>query len=135
MTAPSGSSCCESRPEDVILPKLKIRRVGSAVSANLTDTNKLPVDSELVEIVKKQGWISDEYLHLWRRDEGGSAALTSHGILSLSRSSSMVEKLLTLYQHSCCKLRETASLSARCRWSIENDIAVVACTSQMSIST
>ncbi|KAI5357830.1 Putative corA, transmembrane region [Septoria linicola] len=55
---------------------------GNAVSANLVDTSKLPFGHEIVETVKKQGWISDEYEHLWRRDEGGSAALTSHGILT-----------------------------------------------------
>jgi hypothetical protein len=57
--------------------------VGNAVSANLKDTQKLPFDSEVVQTIKDQGWISDEYVHLWRRDEGGSAALTSHGILSM----------------------------------------------------
>lgn len=56
--------------------------VGNAVSANLIDTNKLPFNHEVLETVKRQKWISDEYQHLWRRDEGGSAALTSHGILS-----------------------------------------------------
>ncbi|KAF2216609.1 hypothetical protein CERZMDRAFT_93902 [Cercospora zeae-maydis SCOH1-5] len=54
----------------------------NAVSANLVDTSKLPFQPELVQTVKQQGWISDEYEHLWRRDEGGSAALTSHGILT-----------------------------------------------------
>lgn len=52
------------------------------MSANLIDTNKLPFNHDVIETVKKQKWISDEYQHLWRRDEGGSAALTSHGILS-----------------------------------------------------
>ncbi|KAK5167660.1 uncharacterized protein LTR77_007359 [Saxophila tyrrhenica] len=33
-------------------------------------------------IIRKQGWISDEYEHLWRRDGGGSACLCSHGILT-----------------------------------------------------
>ncbi|CAK1361629.1 uncharacterized protein RHO25_004799 [Cercospora beticola] len=56
--------------------------VANAVSANLVDTSKLPFQPEVVETVKQQGWISDEYEHLWRRDEGGSAALTSHGILT-----------------------------------------------------
>lgn len=59
--------------------------VGNAVSANLKDQNNLPYDPEIVSTIKDQGWISDEYLHLWRRDEGGSAALTSHGILSVWR--------------------------------------------------
>jgi len=56
--------------------------VGSAVSANLTDTANLPVKADVLKQVKKNGWISDEYEHLWRRDGGGSAALTSHKILT-----------------------------------------------------
>ena len=56
--------------------------IGSAVSANLQDTAKLPIKADVLEQVKKNGWISEEYEHLWRRDGGGSAALTSHGILS-----------------------------------------------------
>jgi len=56
--------------------------VGSAVSANLTDTANLPVTPDVLKQVKKNGWISDEYEHLWRRDGGGSAALTSHKILT-----------------------------------------------------
>lgn len=83
MTVPSGLSCCKCFWK-ILSSRLTVCRVGSAVSANLTDTNKLPVEPELVDVVKKQGWVSDEYLHLWRRDEGGSAALTSHGILSAS---------------------------------------------------
>lgn len=57
--------------------------MGNAVSANLIDTNNLPFNSDVVQAIKQQGWISDEYQHIWRRDEGGSAALTSHGILSV----------------------------------------------------
>lgn len=56
--------------------------IGNAVSANLIDTNKLPFNHDVIEAVKTQKWISDEYQHLWRRDEGGSAALTSRGILT-----------------------------------------------------
>lgn len=65
------------------------------MSANLIDTNKLPFNHDVIETVKKQKWISDEYQHLWRRDEGGSAALTSHGILS-KRSLLRVESDLQL---------------------------------------
>ncbi|KXS97479.1 hypothetical protein AC578_9077 [Pseudocercospora eumusae] len=56
--------------------------VANAVSANLSDQDRLPFNHEIIDVVKKQGWISDEYVHLWRRDEGGSAALTNHGILT-----------------------------------------------------
>ncbi|KAI7534610.1 hypothetical protein KC331_g12471 [Hortaea werneckii] len=56
--------------------------VANAVNANLENTGKLPLKPDVHEIVKQQRWISDEYEHLWRRDGGGSAALTSHGILT-----------------------------------------------------
>lgn len=114
MTAPSGLSCCKSCLENTVIQVRLLRtyRVGNAVSANLTDTNKLPVEAELVEVVKKQGWISDEYLHLWRRDEGGSAALTSHGILSLSVQSQFMHGKLTFRQHSYSRPRETVDPSA-----------------------
>ena len=62
--------------------QLTSRRVGNAISANLEDTTNLPVNKEALDLVKKSGWIGEEYEHLWRRDGGGSAALTSHGILS-----------------------------------------------------
>lgn len=52
------------------------------MSANLEDTTNLPIQSDILKIVRQQGWISDDYEHLWRRDSGGSAALSSHGILS-----------------------------------------------------
>lgn len=45
------------------------------------DAPPLPMPKEVREIVKKQRWISDEYEHLWSRDGGGSAALTSHNTL------------------------------------------------------
>lgn len=61
---------------------LTLRSVGSAISANLQDTTNLPVKADVLQQVKKNGWTSDEYEHLWRRDGGGSAALTSHGVLS-----------------------------------------------------
>lgn len=57
-------------------------RVGNGTSANLKNRIELPIQPDIRELIKKQGWISDEYEHLWRRDGGGSAALTSHGILS-----------------------------------------------------
>ncbi|WPG99167.1 Hypothetical protein R9X50_00197800 [Acrodontium crateriforme] len=56
--------------------------VANAVSANLQDTSKLPIRNEYQKVIRDQGWISDEYEHLWRRDGGGSAALTSRGILT-----------------------------------------------------
>ncbi|KAK3617592.1 hypothetical protein LTR22_026689 [Elasticomyces elasticus] len=56
--------------------------VGGAVSANLEDSNNLPIRQDILKIVKEQKWVSDEYEHMWRRDGGGSAALTSHGILT-----------------------------------------------------
>ncbi|KAI7702683.1 hypothetical protein KC353_g14583 [Hortaea werneckii] len=56
--------------------------VANAVNANLENTGKLPLKPDVHEIVKQQRWISEEYEHLWRRDGGGSAALTSHGILT-----------------------------------------------------
>ncbi|SMQ47519.1 unnamed protein product [Zymoseptoria tritici ST99CH_1A5] len=56
--------------------------IGNSTSANLKDTQNVPFDSEVIKTITDQGWISDEYTHLWRRDEGGSAALTSHGILT-----------------------------------------------------
>ncbi|KAI7264305.1 hypothetical protein KC345_g8863 [Hortaea werneckii] len=56
--------------------------LANAVNANLENTGKLPLKPDVHEIVKQQRWISDEYEHLWRRDGGGSAALTSHGILT-----------------------------------------------------
>ncbi|KAK5131999.1 hypothetical protein LTR08_000420 [Meristemomyces frigidus] len=56
--------------------------VANAVAANLDDTSALPLKPEVFTIVKQQGWISDEYEHMWRRDGGGSAALTSHGVLT-----------------------------------------------------
>jgi hypothetical protein len=56
-------------------------RVGNATGANIKraelDTGKLPFDPEIVQSITKQKWISDEYLHLWNRDEGGSASLKS----------------------------------------------------------
>lgn len=55
--------------------------VGNAVSANLEDTSLLPLGQEVLDLVRKSGWVSDEFEHLWRRDGGGSAALTSHGVL------------------------------------------------------
>ncbi|KAK5720497.1 hypothetical protein LTR17_014973 [Elasticomyces elasticus] len=56
--------------------------VGGAVNANLEDSNNLPIRQDILKIVKEQKWVSDEYEHMWRRDGGGSAALTSHGILT-----------------------------------------------------
>lgn len=46
------------------------------------DAPPLPMSDEIRGIVKKQRWISDEYEHLWGRDGGGSAALTSHNTLT-----------------------------------------------------
>ena len=81
MIAPSGSSFCTSTcPAARAL--LSPGRCGHAISANLEDTVRLPLQSEVLKIVKEQKWVSEEYEHLWRRDGGGSAALTSHGILS-----------------------------------------------------
>ena len=57
-------------------------RVGSAINANLKDTTKLPVQADILQQVKKNRWVSEEYEHLWRRDGGGSAALTSLNVLS-----------------------------------------------------
>ncbi|KXL45439.1 hypothetical protein M433DRAFT_153566 [Acidomyces richmondensis BFW] len=56
--------------------------VGSAIKANLEDSTNLPLKPEVAKSVKQQGWVSDEYEHLWRRDGGGSACITLHGILS-----------------------------------------------------
>jgi hypothetical protein len=64
---------------------LTVPSVANAVSANLLDSDNLPFDKNIIKVTKEQGWISDEYEHLWRRDEGGSAALTSRGILSTRR--------------------------------------------------
>ncbi|KAM0714814.1 hypothetical protein Q7P37_009278 [Cladosporium fusiforme] len=46
------------------------------------DAPPLPIIDEVREVVKKERWISDEYEHLWGRDGGGSAALTSHNTLT-----------------------------------------------------
>lgn len=46
------------------------------------DAPPLPMSNEIREIVKKERWTSDEYEHLWCRDGGGSAALTSHNTLT-----------------------------------------------------
>ncbi|CAG8505938.1 6178_t:CDS:10 [Scutellospora calospora] len=46
-----------------------------------SNTPPLPIPDDVREIVKKEGWISDEYEHLWSRDGGGSASLTSHNTL------------------------------------------------------
>lgn len=46
------------------------------------DAPPLPMGKEVRDIVKKERWISDEYEHLWKRDGGGSAALTSHNTLT-----------------------------------------------------
>lgn len=83
-TVRSDSSCCETIHLFGIQVKSTDsgRSVGNAVSANLKDQDNLPYDPEVLSTIKQQKWISDEYIHLWRRDEGGSAALTSHGILS-----------------------------------------------------
>ncbi|KAK5118893.1 hypothetical protein LTR62_000104 [Meristemomyces frigidus] len=56
--------------------------VGNGKSANLVDSTKLPLRPDILQIVKEQKWVSDEYEHLWRRDGGGSTFLTSHGILT-----------------------------------------------------
>ncbi|KAK5684116.1 hypothetical protein LTS10_003980 [Elasticomyces elasticus] len=56
--------------------------VGGAVNANLEDSSNLPIRQDVLKVVKEQKWVSDEYEHMWRRDGGGSAALTSHGILT-----------------------------------------------------
>ncbi|KAK4903463.1 hypothetical protein LTR27_000394 [Elasticomyces elasticus] len=56
--------------------------IGGAVNANLEDSNNLPIRQDILKIVKEQKWVSEEYEHMWRRDGGGSAALTSHGILT-----------------------------------------------------
>lgn len=56
--------------------------VSQSVIHKHVDTPSLPMPVEVQAVVKQQGWISDEYEHLWSRDGGGSAALTSHGILS-----------------------------------------------------
>lgn len=84
------SSCCTSRHGLRLQESANAFSVANAVSANLVDTSKLPFQPEVVETVKQQGWISDEYEHLWRRDEGGSAALTSHGILSMTKAGGLV---------------------------------------------
>jgi len=84
MIALSGLSYCT--PNDLHMQctatYYAICRVGNAVSANLENTTKLPIRDDLLKIVKHEGWVSDDYEHLWRRDSGGSAALTSHAILS-----------------------------------------------------
>ena len=85
MTAPSGSNCCKPVRDRRSLVCAHRSRVGNGISANLEDTSNLPIKTEVKDLVKKSGWTSEEYEHLWRRDGGGSAALTSHGILSMSR--------------------------------------------------
>lgn len=45
------------------------------------DAPPLPMPTAVREVVKKERWISDEYEHLWSRDGGGSACLTSHNTL------------------------------------------------------
>lgn len=45
------------------------------------DAPPLPIPTEMRGVVRKQRWISDEYEHLWSRDGGGSASLTSHNTL------------------------------------------------------
>ena len=45
------------------------------------DAPPLPMPTEVRDIIKKQRWISDEYEHLWSREGGGSASLTSHNTL------------------------------------------------------
>ncbi|GAB7363235.1 hypothetical protein MBLNU230_g3517t1 [Neophaeotheca triangularis] len=46
------------------------------------DETALPIREEFLNVLRQQRWVSDEYEHLWRRDGGGSAALTSHGVLT-----------------------------------------------------
>lgn len=84
MTVQSASSSCMQAARKHGF-SLTVSRVANAVSANLEDNTALPLKPEIHRVVKQQGWVSDEYEHLWRRDGGGSAALTSHGILSRSR--------------------------------------------------
>ncbi|KAH9844576.1 hypothetical protein Tdes44962_MAKER07273 [Teratosphaeria destructans] len=48
--------------------------VGNAIKANLEDNANLPFKQDVLKVVKQQGWVADEYEHLWRRDGGGSAS-------------------------------------------------------------
>lgn len=42
----------------------------------------LPLPPAIHDLVKDQGWISDEYEHLWSRSAGISVVLTLHGVLT-----------------------------------------------------
>ena len=82
MTVPFDSSCCEWHAIALVQPGLTCSSTGSAISANLVDSVKLPLWPDISKVVKEQKWVSEEYEHMWRRDGGGSTFLSSHGILS-----------------------------------------------------
>jgi hypothetical protein len=61
--------------------RFKLLVADPPITRRNSNTPPLPMPDDVREIVKKQGWISDEYEHLWSRDGGGSASLTSHNTL------------------------------------------------------
>jgi len=61
--------------------RFKLLVADPPVTRRNSNTPPLPIPDDVREIVKKEGWISDEYEHLWSRDGGGSASLTSHNTL------------------------------------------------------
>jgi hypothetical protein len=61
--------------------RFKLLVADPPVTRRNADAPPLPMPTAVREIVKKERWISDEYEHLWSRDGGGSASLTSHNTL------------------------------------------------------
>jgi hypothetical protein len=61
--------------------RFKLLVAAPPITRRNSNTPPLPLPDDLCEKVKKEGWISDEYEHLWSRDGGGSASLMSHNTL------------------------------------------------------
>lgn len=62
--------------------RFKLLVADTPITRKTDDTPPLPLPEPVKQTLKKQRWISDEWEHLWRRDGGGSAALTSHATLT-----------------------------------------------------
>ena len=61
--------------------RFKLLVADPPITRRNADAPPLPMPTEVRDIIRKQRWISDEYEHLWSRDGGGSASLTSHNTL------------------------------------------------------
>lgn len=59
------------------------------------ENTDLPVLFKIRQLAQQERWITDEYLHLWQNDSGGSAVITDGGKAGLPTPSTSTFIMLT----------------------------------------